>query len=174
MQKEITAKLRYARMTPRKMRLMADVMRGLSVRDAEAQLLLSSRRASDPLIKLLHSAIANAKVKEIPAEKLFVKEIRVDGGPKYKRWNPRARGAVAVIEKKTSHVSLTLGVSDSLKSSKFIIHETPKKKKEEGKKEKKKKKEESSKKEKEEPKKESIKNTKEQGGLKKVFRRKSV
>lgn len=126
--KSVTAKLRYLRLTPRKVRALARVIKGLTVDEAKAQLLLSPRRAGRPLLKLLHSAISNAKNNDkIDTAKLYVKEIKVDQGPKFKRWLPRARGSASLIEKKTSHIILTLGVSDKVKPSRFVIQEKTKK-----------------------------------------------
>lgn len=132
MQETASAQLRYLHHAPRKARLLADTIRGLTVNEAEAQLLLSARRAKTPLLKLLRSASANAKqmLKKEPGE-LFVKEIRVDIGPRSKRWTPRARGAVNLIEKKMSHITIVLGVSASPKVSRFVFPVKPKKKKEE-------------------------------------------
>ncbi|MFH1192891.1 MAG: 50S ribosomal protein L22 [Candidatus Jorgensenbacteria bacterium] len=125
-----TAKLKYLHSTPRKTRAVADLIRGLSVNEAEAQLALTARRAGFPLRKLLHSAVANAKqtLKKEPAE-LYVKEIRVDMGPRLKRWTPRARGAVNLIEKKMSHVTLVLGVAAQPSAPRFVFPEKSKKKK---------------------------------------------
>ncbi len=128
MKQTITAKLKYLNIAPRKVRFIADVIRGLPASEAEAQLMLASRRPSVPLLKLLRSAIANAKNQQVPAEKLYVKEIRVDKGPVLKRYMPRAYGRVSLIEKKTSHVTLTLGVSEELKAPRFVIQAKPKKK----------------------------------------------
>lgn len=126
----ISAKLKYLRIAPRKTRFVVDVIRGLPVREAEAQLLLSSRRASADLLKLLRSAVANAKNNhELESSKLYIKEIKVDQGPKFKRFMPRAYGRVNLIEKKTSHVTLILGVSDKLIKPRFVIQEKQKKEK---------------------------------------------
>lgn len=113
MQEVVTAKLNELRMAPRKTRLVGDSIRGLSVPEAEAQLMLSPRKAAKPLLKLVQSAIANARHnKKIAPERLFIKEIRVDGGPMLKRWTPRARGSVGPIQKKTSNITLVLGVME--------------------------------------------------------------
>ncbi len=122
MDQEIKAQLRYLRIAPRKTRLMADVIRGLGVNEAEARLLLAAKRSSEPLLKLLRSAIANAKNNfKIDPAKLYVKAVSVDQGPKLSRWMPRARGSVSKIEKKTSHVNLVLGVSEEKKNWRFKI-----------------------------------------------------
>lgn len=165
------AKLNHARIPPRKARIVADLIRGLSVQEAEAQLMLSTRRHAGAILKLLKSAIANAVFKKIDANKLFIKEIRVDQGPKSKRWMPRARGSASIIEKKTSHITIILGVLDSPKKVPFIIPEKPKKKKD-----KKIKKEKQTKKKQEdhnEPEYDK-KQQKKPGVFNKVFRRKAI
>ena len=117
-----TVKLNHLRMAPRKVRLVANSLRGLSVNEAEAQLLLSAKRTSKPLLKLLRSAVANLKNnKKISAEKFFIKEIRVDGGPMLKRWMPRAQGRATQIQKKTSHVTLVLVEAEKIKAPRFTI-----------------------------------------------------
>lgn len=132
-----TAKLRYLHIAPRKTRAVADVIRGLSVPEAEAQLLLMPRRAATPLLKLIRSASANARTTmKLEPEALFIKEIRVDQGPKSTRWMPRARGAMSPIERKTSHVSVLLGMLTEPKKSRFVIRGPVKKKDEEKKKKK--------------------------------------
>ena len=90
--KQPTAQLRYLRIAPRKVRSVADLIRGLPVQDAEAQLMVQRRRPAKPLLKLLRSAVANAKNNKQNADHLFISEIRVDQGPMLKRMLPRARG----------------------------------------------------------------------------------
>lgn len=122
--------LRYLRIAPRKTRLVADVIRGMSVNNAEAQLMISPRRPSVALLKLLRSGVANAKLNlQADPDALFIKEIRVDGGPMMKRWTPRARGSAAQIQKKMSHITITLGVSTTPTKSRFTILAKPKKEK---------------------------------------------
>lgn len=109
-------------MAPRKTRLMATVIKGLSVNDAQAQLSINAKRASEPVLKLLQSAIANAvNNAKMDASKLFVKEIRVDGGPMLKRWLPRAQGRATPIQKKTSHITIVLEESDKTKAPRFTM-----------------------------------------------------
>ena len=122
-----TAQLRYLRIAPRKTRSVAGLVRGLPVNDAEAQLMVQRRRPAKALLKLLRSAIANAKNNKLNADHLFIKEIRVDGGPMLKRYLPRARGSASPIQKKMSHVTITLGVNDKLKPKYTIV--VPKKSK---------------------------------------------
>jgi large subunit ribosomal protein L22 len=116
-----TAKLNYLRIAPRKTRSVADLIRGLSVNDAEAQLIVQRRRPAKALLKLLRSAVSNAKNNKLNADHLFVKEIRVDGGPMIKRYLPRARGSASPLQKKMSHVTIVLGVNDKLKPKYTII-----------------------------------------------------
>ncbi len=105
-----SAKLNYLRMTPRKVRLVANLVKGLSAREAEAQLIYERRRAAKPLLKLLRSALADAKnTKQLEPNTLFIEHIRVDQGPMLKRSLPRARGSASPIQKKMSHVVLVLG-----------------------------------------------------------------
>lgn len=116
------AQLKYLRVAPRKVRLIADLLRGLPVVEAEAQLILSPHRPSRPLLKLLRSAVANAKNnKKLASNRLVVEEIRVDQGPMLKRFMPRARGSASMIQKKMSHVTLILGETKTALSERFTI-----------------------------------------------------
>lgn len=117
-----TAKLSYLRMAPRKVRSVADLVKGLSVNDAEAQLIMQRRRPAKPILKLLRSAVANAKNnRQLNADHLFIESIRVDGGPMLKRSLPRARGSASPIEKKMSHVTIILGLNEALVSKYTIV-----------------------------------------------------
>lgn len=103
------AKLRHLRISPRKVRLVIDSIRGLSVERALEQLKFSSKHAALPIIKLINSAVANAEHNDnLEKSNLFIKEIHVDEGPILKRWRARAFGRAAGIGKRTSHVSLVL------------------------------------------------------------------
>lgn len=107
---EVKASLKYLRISPRKTRLVAGLLKGLSVQEAEAQLIFSKKRSSEPIIKLLKSAIKNAENNfHLNKDNLFIKSVRVDEGPALKRQRPRARGAVYMIKKRTSHIYLILG-----------------------------------------------------------------
>lgn len=118
---QYTAKLKYLKMAPRKVRLMASALKGMPVNEAEAQLLLHSRRAAKPLLKLLRSAIANAKNRKQDPGRLFIAAINVDQGPMLKRFMPRARGSASPIQKKMSHVSILLKESETPRQSRFSI-----------------------------------------------------
>ena len=110
----IIVKLNYLRIAPRKLRLLADLIRGKSVNSAEYLLKNTVKRGSLPLAKLLQSALAAAKNNfHQPTEGLFVSKITIDEGPKLKRWRPRARGRGMTIQKKTSHIILTLNERES-------------------------------------------------------------
>ena len=166
-----TAKLNYLKMAPRKVRLVADTIKGLSVNDAEAHLLIQPRRSAKALLKLLRSATANAKNNQkLDTSHLFVQSIRVDQGPITKRYLPRARGSASPIQKKMSHVTLILGESTRARNDRFQIV-VPKKLKDKAlKKEHKTKKPENIRTDKE-----TKEKPKEKPGLfKRMFRRKSV
>ena len=110
---DIKAQLNYLRIAPRKVRLMAGLLKGMSVGRAEVGLRHSVKRSAAPLLKLLKSAVANAQNNfELPERGLYVKEITVNEGPPLKRSRPRAFGRAAPIRKKTSHVSLVLKTKD--------------------------------------------------------------
>jgi len=96
-------------MAPRKVRLIVDLVRGMSADDALTQLHFSNKDAAGPVKKLIESAIANAEHNfKLDRKNLTIKEIAADDGPTYKRWKPRAYGRATEIRKRTSHISLTL------------------------------------------------------------------
>ncbi len=107
------ASLRFLRVAPRKVRLVADEVRGRKVGDALAMLKYTPQAAAKPLAKLLRSAVANAEQKggRVDVDALFVKTLTVDQGPKMRRFMPRAMGRAYRIEKKTSHVYVELGTA---------------------------------------------------------------
>ncbi|MFA6094876.1 MAG: 50S ribosomal protein L22 [Candidatus Paceibacterota bacterium] len=104
----VTASLKNYRQSPRKVRIVADLIRGKRVSEALSLLTFTTKKATDPLAKLVLSAVANAKNLNIATENLFVKEIRVDAGIVLKRQMPRARGSSSPIHKRSSHVHLVL------------------------------------------------------------------
>ena len=106
---KVDAKLNYLRISPRKVRLVADLIRGRRVSEAENRLQFTSKRATKPMAKLLKSAVSNAEHNfDLKKDNLYISEIRVDEGPTLKRWRPRARGATNQIQKKTSHITIVL------------------------------------------------------------------
>jgi large subunit ribosomal protein L22 len=102
---DATAKLSNYRQAPRKVRLVADLVRGKSA--TRALMLLESlpKRASEPMAKLIRSAVSNAGA---GADELYISKIAVNGGIVFKRMMPRARGRGAQILKRTSHITLEL------------------------------------------------------------------
>jgi len=104
-------KLKHLHIAPRKVRLVADLVRGKKAEEAQTILNFAIKRASDPILKLLNSALSNAKdTKNVPASDLFISKITVDEGPAGKRVLPKSRGRGEIIKKKTSHVTLVLDV----------------------------------------------------------------
>ena len=111
--KEVNAQLKYLRVSPRKVRLVADLVRGLTVDKARKQLALSKKSVSQSIAKLIESAVANAKENfkldvDAKSNNLYIKKISVDKGPTLKRWLPRARGRATRINKRSSHISVIL------------------------------------------------------------------
>ena len=105
----VRASAQYARVTPRKARLVADQVRGLPVTEARTLLDFSTRGVARDIGKLIASAAANAEANhELVADDLQVAEINVDEGPTLKRWRARARGRATRVDKKTAHVSVAL------------------------------------------------------------------
>lgn len=111
----ITARLNDYRQSPRKVRLVADLIKGKKVEEAKNALSLLAKRASSPILKLLKSATSNAKNLGVDLDNLFVKEIKVDNGAILYRRMPRARGMAYAIKKRTSHVTISLDVKETAK-----------------------------------------------------------
>jgi len=120
MKTQATAKLRFLRMSPRKVRLLVDLVRGLKVEQAIAQLEGNVKLATKPVLKLLKSAIANAQENHgLKEETLVIKTAFVDGGPILYRWMPRAQGRATPIRKRSAHITLVLeGEVDEKKAKK--------------------------------------------------------
>ena len=114
---EARAKARYVRVTPRKARRVVDLIRGMPADQAQATLAFAPQSASDPIGKVLASAIANAgQVGRLDASSLVVSRAWVDEGPTLKRFRPRAQGRGYRINKRTSHITVIVsdeGASDS-------------------------------------------------------------
>jgi len=108
------ATLRFLRVSPRKTRLVVDLVRGKSVNEAVFALSVTRRAASEPISKLIQSAMANVlraaeeQNQEISTDNLYVQEICVNEGPTLKRFRPRAMGRATRIDKRTSHVTCVL------------------------------------------------------------------
>ncbi len=107
---EVRASVKNIRISPKKVRLVIDTVRGAKVDKALAQLSFLNKKATDVVSKAVKSAIANAtNTYELDADNLFIKTIRVDEGAAMKRWMPKARGRATPIIKKSSHLHITLG-----------------------------------------------------------------
>jgi len=107
---EVAAKLKHARISPQKCRLVADQVRGKPVEQALQILNFSPKKAAAIIKKVLESAIANAEHNEgADIDELKVSTIFVDEGPTLRRWKPRAKGRVNHIIKRTSHVTVKVG-----------------------------------------------------------------
>ena len=105
----VTAKLNYLRIAPRKVRLVADLIRGKSVEEAQTILNFTTKKAVRPILKLLKAAVNSAKNNfQLEESNLYISKITVDEGPKFKRFFPRARGQAYEIQKKTSHITIVL------------------------------------------------------------------
>jgi large subunit ribosomal protein L22 len=107
------AVLRRFRESPRKVRMVADMIRGRSVDDAMSILRLQQRKAAKMLSKVLGSAIANATENEkADVEKLVVSKVFIDGGPISKKWMPRSMGRANRINSRTSHVTVVVDIPE--------------------------------------------------------------
>lgn len=106
---QAVARARHIRISPRKVRLVADLIRGKSADQASQILTFTPKRGARTMKKLLDSAIANATVKgDIDVDTLFVRTVFVDQGPTWKRHRPRAMGRATLIRKRTSHITIVL------------------------------------------------------------------
>lgn len=116
---EAKAIARHVRMSPRKVRLVVDQIRGRSVNEAYAILQFSKKSAAEPVGKTLRSAVANAQVKAqdggdvLDVDELFVRECFVDEGPTLKRWRAAAQGRAAPRRHRTSHITVVVDTQDA-------------------------------------------------------------
>ncbi len=103
---------RYVRTSPRKVRLVTDLIRGLSVEEAYSILQYSQKRAATPVLKTLRSAVSNALNRvgtlQLRVEDLMVSEVMVDEGPTMKRFRAMSMGRVGRIRKRTSHITVVV------------------------------------------------------------------
>lgn len=117
---------------PRKVRLIANTIKGMTIAEAQAQLLLRPQRSADALLKLLNSAVANAKSNhQLKPESLKVNNVWVDSAPVLKRSLPRAQGRATSIFKRMSHVTIELAELPAVKAARFTIATPEKPKKDE-------------------------------------------
>ena len=99
---------KYIRMGPRKVRLVADSVRGKKAMDAVALLMETPKHAAKPIIIAIMSAISNAKQKQVAPEDLTILSIEVDGGPVLKRWHAASKGMAHPFKKRMSHLKIVL------------------------------------------------------------------
>jgi large subunit ribosomal protein L22 len=106
---EARAQLKYARISPRKVKIVCDLIRGKDTKTAEAILMQTPKAASELMLKLLRSAVANAENNhQMDPDKLYVSETYVSPGPILKRGMPRAQGRFYRINKRTSHITIAV------------------------------------------------------------------
>lgn len=116
---KVTAQLNNIRIAPRKVRLVADRVRGMEATRAVSLLQYDLRKSAEPIAKLIKSAIANAQNNfQLKSEELIIKEITVGEGPTLKRWMPRAYGRASKILKRTSRVQIVLSQKEQGNQSK--------------------------------------------------------
>lgn len=116
------ATVRHIRITPRKLRLVADLIRGKRIEEAQTILKFCPKRGSYFLGKLLNSAVSNATVnQEVDPDQLYIEEIAVSPGRILKRWRASPRGRGVPIKKRTSHAYITLGVKITQKGKKGLF-----------------------------------------------------
>jgi len=120
---EVKASLKHLRMSPRKARLVIDVVRRLPVNVALDQLRFINKKATEPIAKLVKSAIANAvNTYNLEAGNLYIKEFRSDEGVMLKRWMPRAHGRATSLRKRGCHLNLVLAeIKESGKKEKKVL-----------------------------------------------------
>lgn len=107
---EVKASAKFIKISPRKVRLLADLVRGMELQKALDQLNFANKNAAGPMAKLINSAAANALNNfDLDKNNLFIKELRVNGGPTLHRWTQKARGRATPIRKRTSHIHVILG-----------------------------------------------------------------
>ncbi|MBI2409819.1 50S ribosomal protein L22 [Candidatus Kaiserbacteria bacterium] len=104
-----TASLKSYNQSPRKVRLVADLVKGKKVPHALASLAFLPKRAAEPMKKLIESAAANAKAQGVDAETLVVKSVTVGSAGMLKKYMPRARGSAALIRRRKSRITVELG-----------------------------------------------------------------
>ncbi len=112
---EITAFSKSVQVAPRKVRIVADVIRKQNVETALTTLSFLRKRGSTVLLKTLESAVANAVNKNLPKEGLVIKRIDISEGPAYKRFHPSTRGRIHPYKKKTSHIRIILSSKEQVK-----------------------------------------------------------
>jgi large subunit ribosomal protein L22 len=125
---KVHAKAKYIRISPRKTRLVVDLIRGLSIEEARGQLKFSLKAAAKPILKTLNSAIANAEHNnKVKLADLSIAEAYVDEGPTFHRFKPRAQGRATKIRKRMSHITIVLtdGMDEDVSIKSKVESEKP-------------------------------------------------
>lgn len=126
-----TVKLNHLHIAPRKVRLVANLIKNLSANEAEAQLMVLPKRSSEPILKLLKSGVANmVNNRKMDPERLVIESITVNEGPTFKRFLPRSMGRATPLLKRTCHVTIVLKESSGKKKANRFNTAKPKKDKE--------------------------------------------
>lgn len=112
---QIKSTQKFVRTSPRKLRLVANLAKQISPVDAVEVLPHTSKRAAEPLIKVIKSALANAKVAGISEDRLYFEEIQINEGPRLKRGRAVSRGRWHPYQRKMSHIRIVLGVKEDKK-----------------------------------------------------------
>lgn len=106
---QVEASLKNLRISPRKVRLLANLVKGMNVNEAKTQLKFSNKKSSEPLLKLLESAIADAQNNfKLKSDNLYISKLLVNSCPMLKRWKPRAMGRASAIRKRVSSIIMEL------------------------------------------------------------------
>jgi large subunit ribosomal protein L22 len=116
---EYQATAKYIRISPRKVRLVVDGIRKITPEKALLKLSLMPKRAAEPVVKVLLSAIANAQSKNVDVTRLIFKKIEVMGGPALKRWQAVSRGTAHAYKKRMTHIQIVLS-DDSSKTESTV------------------------------------------------------
>lgn len=123
---EVKAVAKYVRVSPRKARLVVDLIRGKRIDQALAQLMFVNKKPKDAIVKVIRSAVANAEHNfKLPVDGLYIKTVLVDGAFMLKRSMPRAFGRAYPIRKRSSHITVIVALKDF---SKEVVEDDTKKK----------------------------------------------
>jgi large subunit ribosomal protein L22 len=128
---DIISTQKYIVMSPKKLRLVANFAKRMSPKDAVERLPFVGKRAADPIIKVIKSAMANARVKGISEDNMILKEIQISEGPRLKRGRPVSRGQWHPIKRRMSHIRVVITTRATEITKKENIKETKEVKKEE-------------------------------------------
>lgn len=116
---------KFIRIAPRKVRLLVNLIRGMHIQAARAQLKFATKHSSEPILKALNSAVANAAHNlKADTKDFYVLQAFVNEGPKIKRYTPKAQGRATLIRKRTSHITIVVGDKEEAKAIKVAKKST--------------------------------------------------